>query len=421
MDAALFVQMFAESLPSVIFFWGIAYYVLIKRNRISVSIPVASISLFAPAAILAMIAWPITKASYGPGMQLIAPLVLSVVSCVALYFQSKKSNISKHQNQLHGTVQAALPSGALAANSNASAPVQPNQAAAPVRPAQQSTPASHMAVQPHGAAPASIAAAPTPINEDAIYTAIALELETGTADKGLWTRAFAECSGDENQTKARYIRERAERLITAERARLEQERHEHINQEGLASSENQQARDLTPDLQAEASISAEVVEGSDYIALSEMRRFGIEQVGKQFLFQTYRYDKLSDAVAYAKHLNGEAGREAGKTTQSGTSTSEVEPSLWNDANPHRTRLLARTLESPKDCKDVLEYLGYRVVGVDSGPWIIREPRAAKVKVKSLPELVEYAIERQSMLRQKQSNGSSSHGATLSRWGSDSFN
>ncbi|MEI6260933.1 MAG: serine/threonine-protein kinase [Deltaproteobacteria bacterium] len=52
--------------------------------------------------------------------------------------------------------------------------------------------------------------------EERIYTAVAKELETGGVDKGLWTRLFAECSGDERQIKILYIKQRVERLITAE-------------------------------------------------------------------------------------------------------------------------------------------------------------------------------------------------------------
>lgn len=61
----------------------------------------------------------------------------------------------------------------------------------------------------------------TAVDEDHIYAAIAKELETGATEKGLWTRLFAECDGDEKQTKVLYIKQRAERLISAERARLE--------------------------------------------------------------------------------------------------------------------------------------------------------------------------------------------------------
>lgn len=52
------------------------------------------------------------------------------------------------------------------------------------------------------------------MDEDAIYAAIAKELDTGATDKGLWTRLFAECDGDENKTKVAYIKQRAERIRT---------------------------------------------------------------------------------------------------------------------------------------------------------------------------------------------------------------
>lgn len=67
----------------------------------------------------------------------------------------------------------------------------------------------------------------TDIDDEHIYATIAKELETGVVDKGLWTRLFAELGGDEKQTKVRYIKHRADRLISAERTRLEQAVHEH--------------------------------------------------------------------------------------------------------------------------------------------------------------------------------------------------
>ena len=218
--------------------------------------------------------------------------------------QWREKNLTKRGYQLQGTVQAASPEGALAAQNDIPAPVQRAQAAVPVQPVQQPAPTEPIA-------------APTPVDVDAIYTVIAQELEAGTTDKSIWTRAFGECDGDENQTKARYIRERAERLITAERTRLEQVWHdecarlEPISLGGLASRETQQTRDLTPDLQAGARTSAKAVEHLDDTALSEMRRLGIERVGEQFEFQTYRYDKLSDAIAYA-HLIANRGSDQRK-------------------------------------------------------------------------------------------------------------
>jgi len=62
----------------------------------------------------------------------------------------------------------------------------------------------------------------TVIDEERVYAEIAQELETGIVDKGLWTRLFAESGGDDKQTKVLYIKQRSERLITAEHLRLEQ-------------------------------------------------------------------------------------------------------------------------------------------------------------------------------------------------------
>lgn len=60
------------------------------------------------------------------------------------------------------------------------------------------------------------------VDVDRVYCQIADELEAGAHDKGLWTRLFAECGGDEKQTKVMYIKQRAERLISSARARVEQ-------------------------------------------------------------------------------------------------------------------------------------------------------------------------------------------------------
>ncbi|MBI2225502.1 MAG: hypothetical protein HYU44_11265 [Betaproteobacteria bacterium] len=76
-------------------------------------------------------------------------------------------------------------------------------------------------VSPKAVPPESQAKIPLPtiIDDERIYAEIAGELETGGIDKGLWTRLYAECDGDEKRTKVLYIRQRAERLIAAERAR----------------------------------------------------------------------------------------------------------------------------------------------------------------------------------------------------------
>lgn len=64
---------------------------------------------------------------------------------------------------------------------------------------------------------------PNTVDEDNIYALIAEELEAGRPEKGLWTRLFAEMDGDEKRTKVAYIKQRAEKLLTAEQMRISDE------------------------------------------------------------------------------------------------------------------------------------------------------------------------------------------------------
>lgn len=103
-------------------------------------------------------------------------------------------------------------------------------------------------------------------NDDQIYARIAEELETGATDKGLWTRLFAQCGGDEKQTTVLYIKQRAERLIEAEQVRnremvreraAEAERLEKLRFEALALREKLVPENITKELTAEiAKLSA---------------------------------------------------------------------------------------------------------------------------------------------------------------------
>jgi hypothetical protein len=70
----------------------------------------------------------------------------------------------------------------------------------------------------------------TVLDDERIYATIAKEFESGIADKGLWTRLFVECEGDERRTKVLYIRQRAERLLAVEKLRLEREAREHVDE-----------------------------------------------------------------------------------------------------------------------------------------------------------------------------------------------
>ncbi len=98
----------------------------------------------------------------------------------------------------------------------------------------------------------NMAAAPPPSrwrqidsgNDDHIYDEIARELETGATEKGLWIRLFAECDGDDNRTKVLYIKQRAEKLISAKQARLaEIAREQAVEAERLAMQQAQSVKE----------------------------------------------------------------------------------------------------------------------------------------------------------------------------------
>lgn len=74
---------------------------------------------------------------------------------------------------------------------------------------------THPSVQPEQAARDSLP------EHDKIYALIAEELDSGEIDKGLWTRLYAETGGNENRTKARYIKQRVERLIAVQSESIE--------------------------------------------------------------------------------------------------------------------------------------------------------------------------------------------------------
>lgn len=79
---------------------------------------------------------------------------------------------------------------------------------------------------------------PPPVNVDRIYAQVAKEIESGNADKGLWTRLWAECNGDDKQTKLLYIKQRAKVLIATEKARLLEEQIRKMKEK--RSKENDQ-------------------------------------------------------------------------------------------------------------------------------------------------------------------------------------
>lgn len=56
--------------------------------------------------------------------------------------------------------------------------------------------------------------------DERIYRKVGEEISTGNTDLALWTRLYAECDGDENKTKARYIQNRVKQIITGARVEV---------------------------------------------------------------------------------------------------------------------------------------------------------------------------------------------------------
>ena len=50
------------------------------------------------------------------------------------------------------------------------------------------------------------------MNEEEIYELISEEIESNNTKKGIWTKAFSESEGDEQKTKALYIKYRFDQI-----------------------------------------------------------------------------------------------------------------------------------------------------------------------------------------------------------------
>ncbi len=119
------------------------------------------------------------------------------------------------------------------------------------------------------------------------YAEALTEIEEGRVDKGVWAKAFAESAGDESKAKASYIKTRAE----------------------LANkSWGTDAKALT---QASAAVADTPSQSKDFDRqgnlgdpdlAATMAKLRVTCADGKFIFREYRYDKLSDALAYARKV-----------------------------------------------------------------------------------------------------------------------
>ncbi len=190
----------------------------------------------------------------------------------------REENLTNRGYKLLSAVQAETPDAAVAQLGTTHSPA-PYMAAVPV------AAVHHNVVPPVGNATIQV---PTVVDEDRIYATIGQELESGNTDKGLWTRLFVECEGDEKRIKIEYIKLRAERLIAAENLRLEheaRERAEEVAQNKILREESASIRrqnmalrarfepnNITKELATEVSILSGSILGDHFINMLRSNR-----------------------------------------------------------------------------------------------------------------------------------------------------
>jgi hypothetical protein len=160
---------------------------------------------------------------WGVDAKVVGGLIASVIATAIWTTYLSKS---KRVRNTYGMTEVSVEPPGYAANRPQAAPSVP-AIRQPDAASQQTVPAAHADLAPTTVSefkpmqPVSVADS-FEVDQDAVYVTVAAELETGNTDKGLWTRVYAGCDGDEQKTKVAYIKQRAEKLIAMERTRLEE-------------------------------------------------------------------------------------------------------------------------------------------------------------------------------------------------------
>jgi hypothetical protein len=122
------------------------------------------------------------------------------------------------------------------------------------------------------------------IIDDEFYETAWSEIETESIKKSLWAKAFSECSGDINKTKAKYINARVNELRQEEKEKIAEE----DRQKNIALAEEKQ--------RIEQEERQKIAAYSDQLMLE----YGISFDGEHYRYKTYRYANLEDAINYVK-------------------------------------------------------------------------------------------------------------------------
>jgi len=123
------------------------------------------------------------------------------------------------------------------------------------------------------------------MTDEQIYLKINDELESGDIDKALWLKLFSDVDGDENKTKAGYIRQR---FLTIKNNKTQ--------------SQVQQSHSDKPEQAISPTKIREYVNfyGVGDQTAKDMIRYKIWFQNDMFIYKTHRYEKVTDAIAFAK-------------------------------------------------------------------------------------------------------------------------
>ncbi|MBT8587842.1 hypothetical protein G6675_06100 [Polynucleobacter paneuropaeus] len=123
------------------------------------------------------------------------------------------------------------------------------------------------------------------MTDEQIYLKINDELESGDIDKALWLKLFSEVDGDENKTKAGYIRQRFLTIKNIKTQALVQQSHSDKPEQAISPTKIREYVNFY---------------GVGDQTAKDMIKYKIWFQNDMFIYKTYRYEKVTDAIAFAK-------------------------------------------------------------------------------------------------------------------------
>ena len=126
------------------------------------------------------------------------------------------------------------------------------------------------------------------MGDEELYLEATNEVEGENRDPALWSKAMALCDGDETKANYKYIRFRVKYLIE-KRESLENDKQ---NIDAKTKYESKLSSDVNT-----KEIGTDNFEDSDQ---GLMQKYGISFDGEVYQYEDYQYERLNDAITYAK-------------------------------------------------------------------------------------------------------------------------